>query len=266
VRLATDLTRRSPHSSSYGNDGMSLMWIPAQITAPPLATARNAAGTSGPAGAKMIAASSSSGAGRSDGPAQSAPSSRANAAAGAGGGAGGGPGGARAPAPRPQGGGGGADPVRPEPLGVARESRRGVADQAGAEQRSRLEVGIAVGNREAVALVGDGPFGVAAVEVVAGEASALAEVLAAAEAVAALAVRPAQPRHAEPAAVVRDADDLVARDERRLRPLELTVHDVEVGAADPARQDAQAHLPGRRLRDLQLAQLQRLADPVEHHR
>ena len=42
---------------------MSLMWMPAQTTVPPLALARSAAGTSAPTGAKMIAASSSSGGG-----------------------------------------------------------------------------------------------------------------------------------------------------------------------------------------------------------
>jgi hypothetical protein len=36
---------------------MSLMWMPAQTTVPPLATAASAAGTSAPAGAKTIAAS-----------------------------------------------------------------------------------------------------------------------------------------------------------------------------------------------------------------
>jgi len=37
------------------------MWMPAQTTLPPLTTLRSAATTSGPAGAKMIAASSGSG-------------------------------------------------------------------------------------------------------------------------------------------------------------------------------------------------------------
>src|SRR6266404_3156864 len=39
------------------------MWMPPHTTVPPFATAARAAGTSSPAGAKMIAASSSSGAG-----------------------------------------------------------------------------------------------------------------------------------------------------------------------------------------------------------
>src|SRR5205807_8022501 len=57
---------------------------------------------------------------------------------------------------------------------------------------------------------------IAAVEVVAGEASAVTEILAAARAVPARAVRPPEPRDAEPPAVVGHADDLVAGDERQL--------------------------------------------------
>ena len=53
------------------------MWMPAQTTVPPRSTARSAAGTSAPTGAKMIAASSVSGGALSEPPAQAAPSSRA---------------------------------------------------------------------------------------------------------------------------------------------------------------------------------------------
>ena len=55
------------------------MWMPAVTTVAPFAVARSAAGTSSPSGAKMMAASSSSGAGPSESPAHSAPSSRASA-------------------------------------------------------------------------------------------------------------------------------------------------------------------------------------------
>ena len=90
---------------------------------------------------------------------------------------------------------GGAEAVEAEPFGIAGEAQRAVADQPGAEERRRLQVVVGVGKREAVALVGDDPLRVAAVEVVAGEAGRLAEVLAAGEAVAAGAVRPAEPRN-----------------------------------------------------------------------
>ena len=42
VRLATEPSVRSPQSSSYGKDGMSLMWMPAQTTAPALGAWRAA--------------------------------------------------------------------------------------------------------------------------------------------------------------------------------------------------------------------------------
>jgi hypothetical protein len=60
---------------------MSDMWMPPQMTRPPFFTALSAAGTSAPAGAKMIAASSSSGGASSDPPAQIAPSERAKSCA-----------------------------------------------------------------------------------------------------------------------------------------------------------------------------------------
>ena len=61
VRLATERTIRSCHRSRYGNDGISLMWMPAHTTIPPGATRDSASGTRAPTGAKMIAASSGRG-------------------------------------------------------------------------------------------------------------------------------------------------------------------------------------------------------------
>ncbi len=94
----------------------------------------------------------------------------------------------------------GAEAVEADALAVAGEPERAVADEPRAEQRRSLLVRIAGGNREAVALVGDGELRVAAVEVVAGEAGAVAEVLAPCEAEPALAARPPEPRDADPVA------------------------------------------------------------------
>src|SRR3972149_2534639 len=52
---------------------MSLMWMPAQTTVPPGSTARRATGTSSPAGANRIAASSGSGGASPPAPAHPAP-------------------------------------------------------------------------------------------------------------------------------------------------------------------------------------------------
>src|SRR5215218_1749405 len=64
---------------------------------------------------------------------------------------------------------GGAEPIEPEPDAVAGQPQRPVADQSAAQQRRDLEVGHLAGERQAEALVGDGPLGVAAVDVAAGE-------------------------------------------------------------------------------------------------
>ena len=168
-----------------------------------------------------------------------------------------------------------AEPVEAEPLGVARQAQRPEADQAGAEQRRRLEIRVAVGNREAEALVGDRVLRVAAVERVAGEARVVAEVLAPRPAVAARAAGPAQPRHADPLARRearrrpgrrRDrADDLVAQHQRQLRLGQLAVDDVQVGAADAAGAHLERDLPGPGLRLGELGFLQRQADAGEEH-
>src|SRR4029079_8805499 len=113
---------------------------------------------------------------------------------------------------------GGAEAVQPDALGVAAHPQRAVADQARAEERRGLEVAVALGQREAVARVGDGAGGVAAVDVEAGEPPADAQVLAAPAAGPGLPARPAEPRDADPVAgldagpVARGedrADDLV---------------------------------------------------------
>ena len=56
---------------------MSLMWMPAQTTRPPLRTAFSAVGTRSPTAAKMMAISSGCGGVSSDPPAHAAPSERA---------------------------------------------------------------------------------------------------------------------------------------------------------------------------------------------
>ena len=67
--------------------------------------------------------------------------------------------------------------VDPEALRVARHAQGAVADQPGAHQRRRLDIAIAPIDRKAVALVGDGQFGIAAVDLIAGEACAVAQIL-----------------------------------------------------------------------------------------
>ena len=159
-----------------------------------------------------------------------------------------------------------AEAVEPEPLAVAGQPQRAVADQPAAQQRRELQRSPSLGQLEAEALVGDRPLRVAAVDVAAREARPHAQVLAPRAAIRALAARPAQPRHADPPAVVGAPDDLVAEDQREVPGVELAVAQVQVGAADAARLDAQLQLPRPRLRLGDLGEPQRPAGRVEQHR
>src|SRR5262249_53406350 len=155
------------------------------------------------------------------------------------------------------------------------QAQGAVADQAGAEEGGGLEVGVARGEREAEARVGHRPLGVAAVDLVAGEARPVAEVLAAGAAVAADAAGPPEPGDPPPLADaegfdalaqgVNRAHDLVAQDERQLGPVELAVHDVEIGPADGAGPDVEADLPRSGEGIGQLPEAERLAGPLEDH-
>ena len=111
-------------------------------------------------------------------------------------------------------------------------------------------------------MVADRILGVAAIDVVAGEAGAIAEVLAVTSAVAALSVRPAKPGNAD-AIAGREAlgartergdlaDDLVAENERQLGAGQFTVDDVQIGATYTTGLDLDQHLarPGLGLRDV----------------
>ena len=136
VRLATERTKRSPHRMLVRERGDVAHVDAGADHRPARPSARSAAGTSAPTGAKMIAASSGSGGGSSEPPAQTAPSSRANACAAVVAGAG-----EREHLPalpaRDLGDdvGGGAEAVEAEPPRLARHAQRAVADQPGAQQR-----------------------------------------------------------------------------------------------------------------------------------
>ena len=220
-----------------------------------------------PSGAKMIAASSGCGGGSSEAPgparAELARERLRGVVAGAGEGED-----ARAPAsaatwarmcaaaPKP---------YRPSALRLAAHAQRAVADQPGAQQRRELLVGVARRAAEAVARVGDGVLGHAAVDVAAGEAGPRAEVLAAAAAVLAVAVGPAEPRHADepPVAATGPRPCPAARSPRRRSGgrgraaaraiVDLAVEQVQVGAAHAARPHPQQQLARARARDRQLA-------------
>jgi hypothetical protein len=95
---------------------------------------------------------------------------------------------------------------------LAGKLQRAVADQTSAEQRRRLGVVIAAWQLEAVARVGGRVLGIAAVELVTGEARVVAQILLAAPAIETGAVGRAQPRQAD---AIADSEALDARAERR---------------------------------------------------
>ena len=153
------------------------------------------------------------------------------------------------------------------------QAQRPVADQAGAEERGGLEVVVGLGDGKAEALVRDDLLGVAAVELIAGEARAVAQVLPPAQAVTTLAVGPAKPGDADALAggeagpaFGHSPDDLVPGDERQLRVGQLAVDDVEIGSADAARVHGDQHLTGLRDGHGELGLPERLPGAVEHHR
>jgi hypothetical protein len=101
-----------------------------------------------------------------------------------------------------------------------------------------------------------------------------AQVLAAARAVPARPVGPAQPRHADAIALLQPpfarflhgADDLMAEDARRIGDLDLAVEQVKVGAAHRARVDADQQFARTRLGNGHLGGAQRLSRSIEEHR
>jgi hypothetical protein len=161
----------------------------------------------------------------------------------------------------------GAEPVQPKPLAVAGQAQRPVADQPGAQERRGLQVRIAVGQREAEALVRNRVLGVAAVDVAPGEARALTQVLEPSPAVRTLPARPAQPGHAHPAAAVHArADDLMAEDQRQVPGPDVAVAQVQVGPADAAGVHADQDLPGGGPRLRHVGETQRPPGSIQDHR
>ena len=141
---------------------------------------------------------------------------------------------------------------------VARHAQGAVADQPGAHQRRRLDIAIAPIDRKAIALIGNGQFGIAAVDLIAGKAGAVAQILAPTPAIVANPAGPAEPRHADPVAdrkavgrfaLLDDrADDLVPGNERQFRIGELAVDDMQIGPAHRTGPHRDQHLTRSRTR------------------
>src|SRR5262245_66693338 len=104
-----------------------------------------------------------------------------------------------------------------------------------------MRVVIAFGYRKAIALFGKGVFRVAAVDLISGKASEVAEVFAAGNAVAAGATGPAEPGDADAVARLKaldplaiaghTADDFVAGNQWQLGLGQFAIDDVQISAA-----------------------------------
>jgi hypothetical protein len=166
--------------------------------------------------------------------------------------------------------------VQAEALCIARHDERTITDQTRAEERCGLPVGVADRDREAEARVRDRILGVSAVDLVAGKPCRLAQVLSSRSAESALAARPSHPRHADPASRLDPgrprldlenlAHYLVSGDQRQLRIREISVHDVEIGSANPAGPHPQQDLTGLDPWSLDLLESQRLPLLLQDHR
>jgi hypothetical protein len=156
--------------------------------------------------------------------------------------------------------------------------QRPVADDAGAQQRRRLLVLDLLGQGVGEPLVDQARVGVATVDVPAGEGGRRAQVLVAPAAVRAGAVGAAEPRHTDPVADgkpgragaerVHPAHDLVARRGGRTVRRQVTLGEVQVGAAHPATADPHSDLARARHRQLPFDAAQRAvvdrSDVVDH--
>jgi hypothetical protein len=161
---------------------------------------------------------------------------------------------------------------------------RAIPDEAGAQQRRRLEIAVPIGQLEGIAGVDDDEVGIAAIAVIPGEPRLGTKVLAAVLAVRALAARVAEPRNADAIAdhealdavaeLGDETDDFMAGNQRKLRGInspasrasrQIAVDDMEIGPADAARQDLDQHLARQCDRQIALARVELAGRRVRQH-
>jgi hypothetical protein len=146
------------------------------------------------------------------------------------------------------------DPIARCDLGSA---ERAVSDDSGTEERRRLEVAQSGRQPHRERLGHRHRVGVPAVDRPPGELGSDAQVLLAANAELAAPTRPVQPRdadaiadgerHTPVAQGVNDADDLMTRDDGERRQREVTLDDMQIGAATSACGHSEPHAAVRRL-------------------
>jgi len=158
---------------------------------------------------------------------------------------------------------------------VAGLEQRAVANQSGAHERGGLGVRVSGGNGKAKTRIGDGIFGVAAVNGVAGEAGLLTKVFTIRAAKAAFAAGPAKPRDADAITGIETlhafaldnngADDFMAGHERELGVGQFAIEEMKISAANRAGANTDEDLAGCGAGGWKLNGPQGLSRLFEHH-
>jgi len=170
---------------------------------------------------------------------------------------------------------GGAEAEYAEMLSIPRHDKRTPADQACAKQRCDRDVVAGFAERKAIAGIRDEMRGKAAVARVAGEARTVAQILPAAPAIGTFATRVTEPGNADAfadlqvhdtgAKRVHAADHLMAGNNRIGDFRQFAVDDMQIGAANAAGTDPDAHISGPRRRILPQLKPERRAGRRQDH-
>ena len=170
---------------------------------------------------------------------------------------------------------GGTKTVDAEMLAFACHHQGTPSDQTGAKQRRDRDVIAFVTKRKAKAGIRDKVRRETAVTRVAGEQRTVAKVLLAAPAIAAFAASVSEPGNADPLSDLErgytlaerfdPTDHLVARNDGVVYVRQLAVDDMQIGPADAAGIDPDAHIAGAGCRILPFLQLKRRAGRRQNH-
>src|SRR6266404_906833 len=148
--------------------------------------------------------------------------------------------------------------VNTDPRRLACFTVRAIAEHAGTKKRRNLDIAVFVRQTETKSRVDDGELGVTPIDGIAGEFCAIAKVLAVGSAISAFTIRPAEPRNAETFAKGKSlnafadffdaANDLVPGNKRQFRIGQFSIDQMQIGAANRARLNADEQLSGLRFR------------------
>jgi hypothetical protein len=152
----------------------------------------------------------------------------------------------------------GAKAVQTDVMRVSRHAERTESDQPRTEKRRGFDIVVGLGNREAETSVGDYGLGVATIDLVAGKAGSLTQVLAIPATRATLTAGPTQPGDPDTLSNLEIAHlrsncldrthDLVARYDWKRRLGKFVVDQVEIGTTDAAGRNTDSDLARARFR------------------